>query len=566
MSITNDLKEIVQLEGNQESISIQRIFFDSRNKNNIHNTHFRVFRKEIDTITNALFDKKSVIVYCDKMVARKIGECLLNRISQKSESLDVLERLNPMEGGFLKDETNREHKTASGIRNIIINEIVSKEESWIIYNFDVISTRDFSNFSMEIDIFYNILEKKVRGTRFVLFVDSDVVELPKYFEKYFDVVHINGISSPGSLLPVLTFKEFKKIAKKPDLIDWDFVNIEDISLDYDKIFELYNYLSAFTPEQIRVILKMSRVPGEDFISSVKANRNKYLRDFMNLYALHEEKKIEIPWLQKEKKQIIDLLLYSQQNIHINSYKKIKGILLYGPPGNSKTVLIKSLCQDAEMNYIIVSASDIKSRYMGDSEKAVKDLFKRASQASPCILVFDEMEALFMSRDINMVNSSGGMMGIVNTLLQEMDSIQNSKNVFVIGTTNKPEIIDRAFLRPGRFDRAIQIDYPERKDIGVIVKYFIDFFYDDNKKYQNSDVEERMIHIIEDRFDESKNKKMDPFSVADISHIIKMLEVEEFAGSANGINKIIDLVVANIDSLRKAMGITSKNKSDDDSII
>jgi len=226
-----DLLEVIKNEykaGYRAGVDeISDLFWDSDEENNLHNTHFRVFRKQIDSITESLFNKKSVVVYCDRNLSRHIGRCLRDRIKEKSRNYGGDSRLNPIECGFL--EYNSSAKTTSTrVREFLISEKIDAGETWIVYNFDLISVKNIGDSSIDIDLCFNFLEKKNQGARLVLFVDPDICTLPKYFEKHFDTVYINGISSPSSLLPVFTFKEFQKIASIEKGKSWDDVEIEDI--------------------------------------------------------------------------------------------------------------------------------------------------------------------------------------------------------------------------------------------------------------------------------------------------------------------------------------------------
>ena len=139
----------------------------------------------------------------------------------------------------------------------------------------------------------------------------------------------------------------------------------------------------------------------------------------------------------------------------------KGVLLYGPPGCSKTLLVRALANEAKLNFLAVKGAELISMYVGESERATREIFRKARAASPSIIFFDEIDAIATR------NRSGGDLNVLTTLLNEMDGFEELKNVFVVAATNKPESIDPALLRPGRFDNVVYIGPPDaeaRKEI------------------------------------------------------------------------------------------------------
>ncbi len=138
----------------------------------------------------------------------------------------------------------------------------------------------------------------------------------------------------------------------------------------------------------------------------------------------------------------------------------KGFLLYGPPGTGKTLLAKAVAREAQANFIATKSSDLLSKWYGESEQQIAKLFARARQVAPCVIFIDELDSLVPAR--------GGGMGepqvterVVNTILAEMDGLEELQSVVVIGATNRPNLIDPALLRPGRFDELIYVSVPDR---------------------------------------------------------------------------------------------------------
>ncbi len=136
----------------------------------------------------------------------------------------------------------------------------------------------------------------------------------------------------------------------------------------------------------------------------------------------------------------------------------KGVLLFGPPGTGKTLLAKAVATESEANFISVRGPEIFNKYVGESEKAVREIFKKARQTAPCVLFFDELDAILSTRGRS--DDSGVSQRIVNQFLAELDGMQVLQNVLVIGATNRADILDPAVLRPGRFDAVIFVPPPD----------------------------------------------------------------------------------------------------------
>ncbi|KYQ59276.1 Peroxisomal biogenesis factor 6 [Trachymyrmex zeteki] len=132
-----------------------------------------------------------------------------------------------------------------------------------------------------------------------------------------------------------------------------------------------------------------------------------------------------------------------------------GLLLYGPPGTGKTLLAKAVATEYQMHFLSIKGSEVLNMYVGQSEKNVRQIFKRARSAAPCIVFFDELDSLAPNRGRS--GDSGGVMDrVVSQLLAEMDGLEESGSIFIIGATNRPDLIDPALLRPGRFDKMLYV--------------------------------------------------------------------------------------------------------------
>ncbi len=131
------------------------------------------------------------------------------------------------------------------------------------------------------------------------------------------------------------------------------------------------------------------------------------------------------------------------------------MLLYGPPGCAKTLIAQAVATESNQNFLAVKGSELIKMYVGESERAIRDVFRRARAAKPCIIFFDEIDSIGKSRE----KSQDSGLNVVTTLLNEMDGIEALKDVFIIGATNRPDILDSALIRTGRFDAHIHIGLP-----------------------------------------------------------------------------------------------------------
>ena len=151
-------------------------------------------------------------------------------------------------------------------------------------------------------------------------------------------------------------------------------------------------------------------------------------------------------------------------------KPPKGVLLYGPPGCGKTLLAKAVATESEANFITIKGPEIYSKWVGESERAIREVFRKARQAAPCVIFLDEIETLIPRRDM-LDDSSGVAHRVTSTLLAEMDGIEELRDVIVIGATNRPDLMDPSALRPGRFDRLIYVPPPDERGRYQILKIY-----------------------------------------------------------------------------------------------
>lgn len=144
-----------------------------------------------------------------------------------------------------------------------------------------------------------------------------------------------------------------------------------------------------------------------------------------------------------------------------------GVLLCGPPGCGKTLLAKAVANEAGINFISVKGPELLNKYVGESERAVRQCFQRARNSAPCVIFFDEFDSLCPKRSDSGENNPSSR--VVNQLLTEMDGIEDRKGVFLMAATNRPDIVDPAVMRPGRLDKVLYVGLPELNDREEILK-------------------------------------------------------------------------------------------------
>ncbi|XP_019404095.1 PREDICTED: peroxisome biogenesis factor 6 [Crocodylus porosus] len=172
---------------------------------------------------------------------------------------------------------------------------------------------------------------------------------------------------------------------------------------------------------------------------------------------------DVGGLQEVKKEILDTIQLPLEHPELLSFGlRRSGLLLYGPPGTGKTLLAKAVATECTMTFLSVKGPELINMYVGQSEENVREVFARARAAAPCVIFFDELDSLAPSRGHS--GDSGGVMDrVVSQLLAELDGLHSTQEVFVIGATNRPDLLDPALLRPGRFDKRVYVGVNEDRE-------------------------------------------------------------------------------------------------------
>merc|ERR1712036_16654 len=238
----------------------------------------------------------------------------------------------------------------------------------------------------------------------------------------------------------------QQIREKMDLIDLEDENIDAEVLDSLAVtMENFRYaMGKSTPSAIReTVVEVPTVTWDD-----------------------------VGGLENVKRELQELVQYPVE--HPEKFLKFgmqpsRGVLFYGPPGCGKTLLAKAIANECQANFISVKGPELLTMWFGESEANVRDIFDKARSAAPCVLFFDELDSIAKSRGGSVGDAVGAADRVINQVLTEMDGMGGKKNVFIIGATNRPDIIDPAILRPGRLDQLIYIPLPDEGSRMAILK-------------------------------------------------------------------------------------------------
>jgi len=209
------------------------------------------------------------------------------------------------------------------------------------------------------------------------------------------------------------------------------------------------------------ILQKMEVKMNDFRDAHKAIEPSALREV--LIEIPKVKWEDIGGLEEVKQRLreaVEWPLTDPQMFKKLGIRPPRGILLYGPPGTGKTLLAKAVATESNANFLSIKGPEVFSKWVGESEKAVREIFKKAKQSAPSIIFLDEIDALAPRR--GMYEGSRVMETVVNQLLTSMDGLERMSDVVIIGATNRPDILDPSLLRPGRFDELIMVGQPDKK--------------------------------------------------------------------------------------------------------
>ncbi|XP_011493943.1 PREDICTED: peroxisome assembly factor 2 [Ceratosolen solmsi marchali] len=387
-------------------------------------------------------------------------------------------------------------------------------------------------FETEIDLLYS--EK--REYPIIIIATSDISEIPIDTEKIFtEIIAVKDLEEEDRYQLLSWFIESKGLKHQADLqqISKMCSNFVLADLEALVLYATKNRYKIVNSSNESDILELF---NEDFIFAYEYMKSLFSNEIGSPHVpkVHWE---DIGALADVKHEIIRRIKMSSLNI---SGLNKSGILLYGPPGTGKTLLAKAVATECQLHFLTVKGPELLNMYIGQSEKNIRKVFERARSAAPCIIFFDELDSLAPKRSEKGNNTS--MHRVVSQLLVELDGLEDVSRIFVIGATNRPDLIDPALLRPGRFDKMLYVGVCSDPDSRLsILKALTRRF----KMEKHGQELETLVHQLPDNL-----------TGADLSSVCSkawLRAVHRTLANANSNEKLIDDVIVRLDDFVQVSG-------------
>jgi transitional endoplasmic reticulum ATPase len=237
---------------------------------------------------------------------------------------------------------------------------------------------------------------------------------------------------------------------------------------------LRRYLPQINLEEERIppaVLEKMEVTMDDFLGAYKEVTPTAMREvYIEVSTVHWDDAGGLDDVKQHLKEAVEWPLKTPEMFTRLGIRPPKGILLYGPPGCGKTLLARAVATESEANFISIKGPEVFSKWVGESEKAIREVFRKARMASPAVVFLDEIDSLTPRRGMGM-SDSGVSERVISQLLTEMDGLTSLQDIVVIAATNRPDMVDGAVIRPGRFDRLIYVPEPDDKSRLQVFKIY-----------------------------------------------------------------------------------------------
>ncbi len=411
------------------------------------------YPQEISGSFDALKRNLPVLIECDKELAPYLYKCLRDRIKEEGKRCIYLDgRASGNEGAM-----------PAGMMSTMISQLRdavrgSVEEILIVMpHLDLLTTSSGGLSTEAREVVALMYENP--NVLWLAFKDHSF-SLPQVIEDLFSHREsIVGIPR-DRLRHLVTQRESRKFGREFD------------------IFMLYKYVSGINSVRLRHLL--SSIVGEDYPQDTKPAydqlRNATLVGKLTIPDIDLDKDIGGYKIVKERLQneILSILAKKDQETDVNVIQRMeslipRGMIFWGPPGTGKTLFAKAMATELGAAVIVVSGPELKSRWVGESEQRIRQIFTQARACAPSIIIFDELDSFATARGT--YTGSGAEHSMVNQLLTEMDGFRDNEMVFIVGTTNFVESLDQALLRPGRFEFHLKIPYPRSEDRRAIFEIY-----------------------------------------------------------------------------------------------